>query len=113
MVSENTTPFIPCPVSVISRTGFILVVLFREYICFRLIWQGIRAEEPLTNSEGLFYTLSTMRELKDYPLRKTVSIILGVLSSGELKAVRWILGPEILEGALTMYTFILFNYLNV
>ena len=70
---------------------------------------------PLTltvDSHGLYSTMTTLHEGKDYRLRPTVSRLGDSFESNEITTVQWIPGGKNLADALTKRNFQLFRLLN-
>lgn len=63
-------------------------------------------------SKGLYDTITTLHEPKEYRLRKTVSSMRNAFESAELDAISWIKGKKNVVG-LIKYIPILWDDLNV
>ena len=64
------------------------------------------------DSRGLFDTLSTLHEGRDYRLRETVQRIRDSFESKEIDVLRWIKGTSNISDALTKRNIVLYQLLN-
>jgi hypothetical protein len=62
--------------------------------------------------KGLYDTIPTLHESKDYRLRPTVTRIRDAFGAQEIRIFRWIPGPSNLADALTKGNFDMFRQLN-
>lgn len=64
------------------------------------------------DSRGLFDTITTLHEGRDYRLRQTVQRIRDSFESRELDTLRWIKGSANIADALTKRNPVLYRLLN-
>jgi hypothetical protein len=68
--------------------------------------------ELRVDAKGLYDTLTTLHESKDYRLRPTVARLRDSFGAKEICVLRWIPGPENLADCLTKGNFVVFCMLN-
>ena len=65
------------------------------------------------DSHGLYSTITTLHEGRDYRLRPTVSRLRDSFETGEIKVMQWIPGSQNLADALTKRNVVMYRRLNV
>jgi hypothetical protein len=68
--------------------------------------------ELRVDAKGLYDTITTLHESKDYRLRPTVARLRDSFGAEEIRVLRWIPGPENLADCLTKGNFVVFRMLN-
>ena len=64
------------------------------------------------DSKGLYDTITTLHEGRDYRLRQTVQRIRDSFEAGQVNVIRWIQGKAVFADVLTKRTSISYRMLN-
>jgi hypothetical protein len=68
--------------------------------------------ELRVDAKGLYDTITTLHESKDYRLRPTVARLRDSFGAEEIRVLRWIPGPQNLADCLTKGIYVMFRLLN-
>ena len=66
----------------------------------------------MSTPKGLYDTITTLHESKDYRLRPTVARLRDSFGAEEIRVLRWIPGPQNVADCLTKGNYVMFRILN-